>query len=102
MNNRTGQIDLIKLALYILKRCWLVILCAAIGCGYMYWSATHNRHDTYTASGTMYVYNSNPNIEQKRIPVKTNMISAYPRAFFVYSERTKVVHIFSANIRQAT
>ncbi len=39
-----------------------MLLCAAIGAGYMYWRATTNRVDTYTASGTMYVYNANPNL----------------------------------------
>jgi capsular exopolysaccharide family len=76
MNNRRGQIDFIKLALYILKRCWLVILCAAIGCGYMYWSATHNRRDTYTASGTMYVYNSNPNLINYQYTSSSDLYSA--------------------------
>ena len=31
MGNRKVTIDLVKLALYILKRCWLVVICAAIG-----------------------------------------------------------------------
>ena len=37
MRERRAQIDLVKLALYILKRCWLVVICAAIGFGAMYW-----------------------------------------------------------------
>ena len=31
MRERRAQIDLVKLALYILKRCWLMVICAAIG-----------------------------------------------------------------------
>ena len=62
MRNRTVRIDLVKLFFYILKRCWLVILCAAIGAGGMYWYRNRNAVDTYTASGTMYVYNGNPNL----------------------------------------
>ena len=61
-NKHTVRIDLVKLLKYILKHCWLIILCGAIGFGYMYWSASKNRVDTYTASGTMYVYNANPNL----------------------------------------
>ena len=62
MTNRTNQIDLVKLAFYILKRIWLVILCAAIGFLGMYLRAERGRVDTYTARGTMYVYNGNPNV----------------------------------------
>lgn len=59
--NKRNSIDLVKLAVYILKRCWLLILCAAIGFGVMYWRVSR-KPDTYTASGTMYVYNGNPNL----------------------------------------
>ena len=62
MQNRTTRIDLVKLFFYILKRVWLVILCAAIGAAGMYWYRNRNAVDTYTASGTMYVYNGNPNL----------------------------------------
>ena len=61
MNRQKISIDLVQLMVYILKRCWLVILCAAIGFGYMYWRAS-KAVDTYTASGTMFVTNSNPNL----------------------------------------
>ena len=62
MGKSTTSIDLVKLAFYILKRIWLVILCAALGCGAMYWYTVSRQVDTYTASGTMYVYNGNPNV----------------------------------------
>ncbi len=61
MNKQRTTIDLGKLVIYILKRIWLPILCAAIGFGYMYWKASQTT-DTYTASGTMFVTNSNPNL----------------------------------------
>ena len=61
MNKQRSSINLVKLAVYILKRIWLVIICAAIGYGYMYWNASKTP-DTYTASGTMFVTNSNPNL----------------------------------------
>lgn len=56
------SIDIMKLIIYVLKRCWVIILCAAIGFGYMYWRTAYRTIDTYTASGTMYVYNANPNL----------------------------------------
>ena len=62
MNGKTARIDLVKLLFYILKRVWLLILCAAIGAGFMYWRTAYRMKDTYTASGTMYVYNANPNL----------------------------------------
>ena len=62
MNSKGARIDLVKLVMYMLKRCWLLILCAAIGFGGMYWYSMRQKVDTYTASGTMYVYNANPNL----------------------------------------
>ena len=62
MKNKTAQIDLVKLALYLLKRLWIIIICAAIGFGALYWYTAKNQTDTYTATGTMYVYNGNPNV----------------------------------------
>ena len=64
MNKRENafNIDYIKLLLFLLKRCWVIILCAAIGFGYMYWYTSYKTKDTYTATGTMYVYNANPNL----------------------------------------
>ena len=62
MTRRTNQIDLIKLMLYLLKRAWLVVLCAIIGFAGLYWYTLRNQRDTYTARATMYVYNNNPNL----------------------------------------
>ena len=62
MTRQTNQIDLVKLTLYILKRIWLVIICAAIGFAGMYWYTVSHQQDTYTAKATMYVYNGNPNL----------------------------------------
>ena len=59
--NKRNSIDLARMAVYILKRIWLVIICAAIGFGVMY-SRAAKRTNTYTASGTMFVTNSNPNL----------------------------------------
>ncbi len=61
MNRQKVSIDLVQLMIYILKRCWLVIICAAIGFGVMYWRSS-KAPDMYTASGTMFVTNNNPNL----------------------------------------
>ena len=62
MQNRTAKIDLVRLLWYMLWRSWLIILCAVIGGAGMYVYTVRTHVDTYTASGTMYVYNGNPNL----------------------------------------
>ncbi|MCR4886489.1 MAG: polysaccharide biosynthesis tyrosine autokinase [Clostridiales bacterium] len=70
------RIDLVKMAMYILKRCWLVIMCMIIGAGFMYWNTNRNYVDTYTASGTMYVNNSNPNLINYQYASSSDLTSA--------------------------
>ena len=62
MGNRAIRIDLYNLTIYLLKRIWLVILAGIIGFAGMYYYTVHYTVDTYTAFGTMYVYNGNPNL----------------------------------------
>ena len=63
---RGNRIDLTKMLLYMLKRAWLIVLCAEIGFGAMYYYTTRCLSDTYTASGTMYVNNVNPNLSDSQ------------------------------------
>lgn len=63
MKKRANSIDLVKLVMFILKRLWLVVICAELGFGALYWHTAYRMSDTYTASGTMYVNNGNPNME---------------------------------------
>lgn len=63
MEKRSINIDLIKLLRFILKRSWVVVLCAELGFGLLYMYTTRFIPDTYTATGTMYVNNGSPNIE---------------------------------------
>ena len=62
MNKGSAKIDLVKLGLYLLKRVWIIIICAAIGFAAMYIRAKSNYVETYTARGTLYVQNGNPNL----------------------------------------
>ena len=87
MNKQGGSIDLARLAVYILKRIWLVIICAAIGFGFMYWRAS-KAPDTYTASGTMFVTNSNPNLVNYGY-TSTSDISSAVQLVNIYSEVVK-------------
>jgi len=76
MTNSTIRIDLVKLGRYILKRWWLLFLCAVIGFLTFFWMATNNQVDTYTATGTMYVYNANPNLINYQYTNSTDLNSA--------------------------
>lgn len=49
----------------MLKRAWLVVLCAEVGFGAVYMYYAHRTADTYTAQGTMYVNNANPNLQNQ-------------------------------------
>ncbi len=62
MESGAKRIDLKKLFFYLLKRCWLIIICAAIGFAGLYWYTAYKQRDTYTASATVYVLNGNPNL----------------------------------------
>ena len=87
MNMQKTSIDLLKLATYLLKRIWLPILCAAIGFGFMYWRSS-KVPDTYTASGTMFVTNSNPNLVNYGY-ANTSDISSAVVLVNIYSEVVK-------------
>ncbi len=62
MGKKNVTIDFINLIKFFLKYIWLILLCAAIGFGFLYWHAAKNKTVTYTAFGTMYIYNGNPNV----------------------------------------
>ena len=50
MDNQSVRIDLVKLITYLLKRCWIIILCAAIGFFAMYEYTSLQKVDTYTTT----------------------------------------------------
>ena len=62
MQNNVKTIDLLKLIKYILKRIWFPIIFAVIAFAGVYKYTASRMPVTYTASGTMYVYNGNPNL----------------------------------------
>lgn len=62
MGDSTQKINLKKLFFYILKRIWLVAICAVIGFAGMYYYTQYYKKDTFTAFATMYVLNGNPNL----------------------------------------
>ena len=76
MGNGAVRIDLVKLIKYLLKRIWLVILFAGLGFAAMYFKTNYKAVDTYTASGTMYVYNVNPNMVNYQYATSNDLNSA--------------------------
>lgn len=62
MEATSQRIDIKKLFFYVLKRIWIVIICAGIGFAGMYCYTRYYVRDTYTAYATMYVLNANPNM----------------------------------------
>ena len=102
-NRRTAQIDLVKLSLFILKRIWIVAICAVIGFGAMYWYVSRSRVDTYTASGTMYVYNGNPNLVNYGY-TNTSDLSSAVRLIDTYTivmKSNKVMDVVSERLASA-
>ena len=76
MDRKIVKIDLAKLIMFVLKRCWLIVLCAELGFGALYIRTTRFMPDTYTASGTMYVNNGNPSMEQYQYTNQSDLDSA--------------------------
>ena len=62
MDNRPQRINIRKLAFYLLKHIWIIILCAAIGFAGLYCYTKYYQKDTYTAVATVIVRNGNPNL----------------------------------------
>lgn len=76
MERKSIKIDLLKLIMFVLKRCWLVIICAVLGFSALYLYTSRMLPDTYTASGTMYVNNGNPNLENYQYTNTNDLDSA--------------------------
>ncbi len=72
----TIRIDILKFLKYILKHFWLPVLCAVIGFAGMYIRTAYFNEDAYTANGTLYVYNGNPNLVNYQYASSTDLKSA--------------------------
>ena len=57
MKNKKSPIEFIKMMAFIMKRLWVVVLCAELGLWGIYLYTMNFLQDSYTASGTMYVNN---------------------------------------------
>ena len=73
---RNNKINLMTMFMFIIKRLWLVVLCAEIGFAASYLHTTRTLPETYTASGTMYVNNGNPNLSEYQYTNSGDLSSA--------------------------
>lgn len=100
MENGSLRIDFKKLAVYLLKRCWLIILCAAIGFAGMYWYSNNYEQDTYTAFATVYVLNGNPNLVNYQYTNMNDLSSAVALldTYTVVIKSTKVMSVVTERL----
>ena len=100
MGSGANQINIKRLAIYLLKRCWLIILCAAIGFAGMYWYNTNYKQDTYTAYATVYVLNGNPNVVNYQYTNTADLNSAVQLldTYMVVIKSTKVLSVVTERL----
>ena len=76
MKRKVVRIDIVKIIVYILQRLWFAVLCAELGFAAFYMYTTHYVQETYTAHGTMYVNNGNPNLNDYQYTSQGDLNSA--------------------------
>ncbi len=76
MGNNSQKVDIKKLAVFLLKRAWIIILCAGIGFAGLFCYTEYYKPDTYTAFATMYVINGNPNLVNYQYTNANDLMSA--------------------------
>jgi len=76
VENNGIKIDLFKFCYYILKRFWILVICGIVGFAAMYLYSNMTIPYTFTSSGTMYVYNNNPNAVNYQYTNTTDLDSA--------------------------
>ena len=100
MDNGVVKLDLVKLIKYILKRIWLPIILAAAGFLSMYFYTNMSMPDTYTASGTMYVYNANPNTLNYQYTSSNDLDSAVKLidTYMIVAKSNKVMDVVAERL----
>lgn len=76
MARKQNRFDIVKILMYVLKRAWVIILCAELGFGSLYYYTTRFIPETFTSSGRMYVNNGNPNISEYQYANSNDLYSA--------------------------
>ena len=100
MGNNAQGINIRKLLLFILKRVWIIILCAGIGFAGMYYYSVNYKYDTYTASATVYVLNGNPNVVNYHYTNVSDLTSAVQLldTYMVVIKSSKVMSVVAERL----
>lgn len=103
MNKKYNQIDYGRMLIYIFQYLWLVILCAEIGFATYYLHITRNMPETFTASGTMYVNNGNPNLSDYQYTNASDLNSAVQliKTYLVVVQSDKVMDVVTERLIDA-
>lgn len=100
MGSNSQKIDLKKLAAFLLKRCWIIIICAIIGFTGLYCYTKYYQKDTYTAYATMYVLNGNPNLVNYQYANTNDLSSAVQLldTYMVVVRSSKVMNVVAERL----
>ncbi len=100
MDSIASKINIQKLAAFVLKRCWIIILCAAMGFAGLYCYTKYYKKDTYTAYATMYVLNGNPNLVNYQYANANDLSSAVQLldTYMVVVRSSKVMNVVAERL----
>ena len=100
MSNNVQGFNVGKLLAFILKRVWIIILCAGIGFAGMYYYSMNYKYDTYTASATVYVLNGNPNVVNYQYTNVSDLTSAVQLldTYMVVIKSSKVMSVVAERL----
>lgn len=102
MGDRSRKIDLKKLFFFVLKRIWLLIICAGIGFAGMYCYTRYYLRDTYTAYATMYVRSGNPNLVNYQYANSSDLTTAVQLldTYMVVVRSSKVMDVVAERLNK--
>jgi len=98
MKNKKSPIEFVKMIVFILKRLWVVVLCAELGLWGVYLYTMNFLQDSYTASGTMYVNNESEykNSEGGDLDSTSRLIKTY----LVVVKSDKVMNVVTERLAE--
>ena len=100
MGNGSPKINIQKLIFYLLKRIWIMAICAIIGFAGLYYYSSNYEYDTYTASASVYVLNGNPNVINYQYTNSSDLNSAVQLldTYMVVIKSSKVMSVVAERL----
>ena len=95
MESREKRVNVIKLAFYLLKYIWIILLCAVVGFIGLYYYTAKVQKDTYTSVATVYVMNGSPNLTNYQY-ANVNDLDSAVRLMNTYKQLLKSDRVLSA------